>query len=1294
MAEESTQSPVGSPPRYFDPNATSAFTTQYILDDPVVEAVYPSFIIISWTPPHNLSSSGGGVTSTTTSAMSSPQQTPAALSQPPPLPVPPLSTPTSAGPRAPQSTPTTGGPATAAAAPRATWKYIVEWIGSFSIDTHSAHMGFCHAVIPIEFTHESYNIRLVAKGTILASVDQSSNVFVTATITVPTRQATMTRLPWLHDDAVMSPVVRDALILSGYLHDLEDAAKIMWNLRNDVRHNNSLSGDITAPSSSSSCNRSLPEFLGRGALKHCQFTAVRVQYPKVDGDPDALRMTPLRRRDVVYVLTEPLSGDVVYVLTEPLSASASPSPKRTTSSSSSSVITGAQLIEWVKERGCSLVFAGVGSAGTAASFAAHRLIASVLQASDQSTISTNDSFPTRPSTDHSPATSSSPSGTHRERTTSGHRALGMRRSMNTSTEDLLCELDPVCRHVFAVTFGSPREDFFSNGVVLARTTQYSGQFLHYSSMVNVAARTSGFAIRSANHAHAPPLQKSPSSSSSSTLSKHASVPLGIRVGPAFDVASRRYFLRAAASHFERRNEEEDLAGPFDTLGALVMLDIVHSRQQQNDQGQLTLDDALQAYRPTVTSVTATSDAERTGFSVFLTIRGTMLHLHPKVMIDLITCRGDESEESSPARRMVSMLGRSAVTCELVYVSPVKILARCTLLDIASMHSVIADPNPAATFSVHVANSAGVVSEPTKVSLKLSHLHVVLAAGPLPTAPDRWINGTPLDLLNACVTLEPVLASAQSPAESSFLPHTTTKLLMALESIADITAANVAAIKKPAGGSSFFSAIAAKVNAVQASAGVGGSSSGSAAQSLAQPLGQVLPASGNTTVFLAALTEHIHKRRPARVFQANCAAWRSKLLAAFPWLSDGGYRAKLQSLIDVVVLKRPTQPSSSANAANNKGGSSSPPSGSMSLPSSPTSVMATSTVFGQPNADGTSSPSQQPNFIALEALLTTHVFDFLSRGARVFPNATFMEPFSHLMAFEVFYRVIHPLLLAATAGDSHLPNVKTPLDLFLDAAALWVITTLFQLRLQHALHRTVLVCTPSRGCGAATLMNELKLMRNDDEHDVLGTTMASRRPLPTTASTSSLGDSTNVFASPSSQPQPQQPSQAAPSSGGEQPLPVVARSVSSSKTLRQLQRVVIHRLVAETIDDALEVANLCGDVVIVFAAEAHDICSPANQHWLREVSSRRAGRIIVVVTKLDECLLRGNDAAAKTGVTLFKGGVPLFGAPTAAPTSTASLRGNVSRLDSHTHDDNDNDDDEDTAAAKAFVRACIERLHEP
>jgi hypothetical protein len=855
----------------------------------------------------------------------------------------------------------------------------------------------------------------------------------------------------------------------------------------------------------------------------------------------------------------------------------------------------------------------------------------------------------------------------------------MRRSMNTSSEDLLSELDPVCRHVYAVTFGSPREDFFSNGVVLARTTQYSGQFLHYSSMVNVAARTSGFTIRSANHAGPPPPQKPASSNSS--LSKHASVPLGIRVGPVFDIASRRYFLRAAASHFERRNDEEDLAGHFDTLGALVMFDVIHSKQLGD---QLCIEDALTAYRPTVTSVTATSDAERTGFSVFLTIRGTMLHLQPKVIIDLVTCRGDEATENSPARRMISMLGRSAVSCELVYVSPVKILARCTLLDIASLHAVVGDPNPTVTFSVHVVNSAGVVAESTKVSLRLSDLHVVLAAGPLPTAPDRWINGTPLDLLNACATLEPVLASAQSPAESSFLPHTTTTLLMALESIADIALANVAAAKKPAGGSSFFSAIAAKVAAAQSSSG-----GSSGPQSLAQPLAQVAPPSGNATIFLAALTEHIHKRRPARTFQASCTGWRSKLLGAFPWLSEAGYRAKLQSFVDVLVLKRPAPPQhqqpGSTSAA--KGGPAS--ASSISLPSSPNTVMATATVFGQ--LDGTTSPSQQPNFIALEALLTTHLFDFLSRGARVFPNATFMEPFSNLMGFEVFYRVVHPLLLAATVGDSQLPNVKTPLDLFLDAAALWVITILFQLRLQHSLHRTVLVCTPSRGCGAATLMNELKLMRNDDEHDVLGTTMASRRPLPTTASTSSLGDSTNTTASPSALAQQQTEGTNISNNASAQAI----RSGSSStptKTLRQLQRVVIHRLVAETIDDALEVAHLCGDVVIVFAAEAHDVCSPTSQRWLAELAARRAGRIIVVVTKLDECLLRGNDpasAAAKSGVTLFKGGVPLFGAIAAPTNSAPSLRRSV---DPNLHDDNDNDN-EDTALAKVFVRACIERLHD-
>lgn len=1167
MAEESYQSPVGSPPKYSDPNATSAFTTQFVLDDPVIEAIYPSFIIISWTPPRHVSSPAVG----------------------PPI---------------PQN--------------RATWKYVVEWIGSFSVDTHTAHMNYCHAVLPVEFSHESYVIRLVAKGTILASVDQSTNVFVTASITVPTRQATATHLPWLLDGAVLSPVLRDALLLGGHLHDLEDAMGFMWNLASD----------------SSAVKRSSPEYLGKGALKHCQFTAVRVQYALRESA--ALNDTQESSSSALNKLMVPLRrSDVVFVLTEPLSPSASPSPTRTSPSTSSSTISGAQLVDLVKEKGCSLVFTGVGGAGTAASFAAHRLIASVLLATDNAGDGGS----------ASPEKSLLASPQLRERTTSGHRAL--RRSSGgggVGSSDDLSELDPVCRHVFSITFGSPREDFFSNGVVLARTTQYSGQFLHYTSSVSAAARTSGFLLKTAaptptgsapsSHPTKSPAAAASSSSTNSSgvasLSKHASVPLGVRVGPVLDITSGRHYLRATASHFERRGDDDEHSGPFDVLGALVMLDVAGHRstdpitgERRSAAPQRTIADALCAYRPTVKSVSATSDAERTGFSVFLTIRGTMLHLQPRVVIDLLTCNNaeDDGEESaSPARRTTSMLGRSAVGCELVYVSPLKVLARCTLPDVASLYSITADPNPVVTFSVHVANSAGAVG-PIKVTLRLSDLHVVLAAGPLPTAPDHWINGQPMDLLNVCVTLEPVLASAQSPDESSFLPHTTTKLLMALENIAEIVTANVAAGKKNASGTSFFSALAAKVSTASASTPT---TSSAPSPSLAQPMAHVAPgATGSSAgTFFVSLADHIHKRRPARTFGGCCAAWRSKLLAAFPWLSDGVYSTKLRSLVDVLILERPTITSlATANPAGSGGQRASQPSSPNHANASPTSQMEMRSFLGAAHGDG---PSATSNFFAMEALMLTHLIDYVSRRARVFPKATFMEPLTNLMSFEVFYRTIHPLLLAAATGlESKLSGIKTPLDVLLEAAALWVIAILVQLRLQHALHRTLLICTPSRNCGASTLMNELKLMRNDDEHDVLGQTMASRRPLPTTASTSSLGDSTNN-ASPSATPTTAaQPSQ---------------KSSGAVKTLRQLQRVLIHRLVAETMDDAMEVASLCGDVLMVFSAEAHDIAAPASQHWLREVSARRAGRVIVVVTKFDECLLQ-HEKGKKDQRGIFMGGVP-------------------------------------------------------
>lgn len=925
MADTGDFSLPGSPSRTIVDNPSQdSYTSTFVLEEPSVEAVYPSFIIVSWRTPKAVDASHE------------------------------LSL-------------------------RTSWKYVVEWQGTHGTEVHTTTLSVCHVVVPIEFTNESYFIRVVAKGTMLIAVDQVSNVFVTAKITVPTRRKS--HLPWLLDGAATSALLRDSLIIASLSQFGSDITP-MWGSRREPIH------------------------LGRGTLKQCAFTAFEVQY-------DA-KVVPLSSEKVVFVATELSTA-------QPQSAHS---------------LTGVSLVRALKQENTSLVFTGIGAGGSAASYATHRLLASLLSSNDES---------------------------------AGDLGVFFE---NPEYHVRQNEIHNLARRVFCITFGSPREDFFANGIVLSGTAAYSGQFLHFSGSVATAAKSSGFfpAVTSS-----PPRGRSTGAKSSRFLS----VPLGIRVGPIFDVSTKQYYLRAAASQFERRSEEED-DPQFDVLSALTVMDCACIPQYSD-----SLCRTVKLYTPELLSVSA---EVTNGFSVQLIVTGRMLHFDPKVLVAPVSG--------------TSLNGGGLAVAAISTVTPSKITVMCCLLDVVSATSS-GESLTSVVFTVSVETAAGSTTD-TLVNLSVPSQIVCLMGKD--SVVKSWVVGSPHQLLASSVALEPVLASMQTPTSSNLVPHGTTKLLCAMESIAETVIANQPKKKE----NSFFSLMASKVSGTSTSSGVRNNSVNVPIAGLAAP--------ARDDLLTKVLSEHIARRRPARSF-LGWGQWKTRIFSTFLWLDDASYRKRLFSLTDMLDLRV-----ASANLTR--------------------SHLAT---------------------VTLEAAVVSKTVDFLLQST---PSLSFFEPLTQTMSFDHFYRLVHPLLVSWHAERScalSSPNDESGLiafDLLREAADLWLVGLMLQLRMQYFFSRTFLVCAPTPGCGTSTVINHLKLIRSDEEF-----AEANHR----------LGGGT-----------------------------------------------VVRRLVAETLNDAFDVLEAGISVKILFVTEFSDLCGPAAQNWLRACAKKQEdlgkhAAITILLTKLDESL---------------------------------------------------------------------------
>lgn len=729
LSQRRSLSDLGSPSQPQDTSA-GTFSTNFFLDEPIVEAIYPSFMILSWTSPRQVGSSPQG------------------------------------------------------SGDRAGWKYVVEWQGTSALEGHTTQVSVCHCVLPIEFSLESYFVRVVAKGTVLTAVDAAANVFVTSKITVPTRRKTS--LPWLIDNAVMSPLLSDALLLGS---------------------NAALIGDEAALSSLSLSTSAT--LLGRGSLKQFEFVAISVTYE--------LPPLPLGHARAVFVVMQNQRWDD----NQPLGSSfLSPSEHPVREGG----MNGFALVNLLRKETCSIVFTGVGRfAGTAASSIAHRLIASLL--AEQR-----------------------------------HDSPQPTRKLNTDRND---KSSTVCSNVFCVTFGSPREEFFSNGLVLAGTAAFSGQFLHYSSSIATPAKTSGFSDG--------PSPTDPNGLPKKQASKYVNTPLGVRVGPIFDAAASSWHLRATASAFERKATDEETDDSFDCLTALATLRAVA-------QGN-SLVDAVQHFSPSICS--ASCHLGHNGLSCRIVVRGFNLNFEP--MLVVFPVAGGEK----------AMHGRYATACTIVSSSSVELVARFSLLDVTSVLPVKDKSKLDWTFKIVLRTQAGIASGSaalSSVSLE-SVIDNVVCLVDKPKA-SGWMTAPPQHLISAALAMEPIVASSHEINISSFVPLTTTKVLSSLEDLSELLASNIGGRKKE---TSIFSLIAARVQ--------GGSQAPStfASAGVTQLLPIVVP-NPDSGSFAKVLSEHIAKRRPCRAFPAAVLQWKTRLFANLSWLDDAAYRSRLSALYFALVLQ--------------------------------------------------------------------------------------------------------------------------------------------------------------------------------------------------------------------------------------------------------------------------------------------------------------------------------------------------------------------------------------------------------
>lgn len=1219
------------------PSSVSGGGSVYVLDNPTVEAVYPSFFILSWNPPRLASA--------------------AARDDDDPSPG------------------SSGKPADASPSPlRAAWKYVVEWRSSYtttpdvapassSTTNATAVSAVTHIVIPMEFSHESYTVRVVARGSILTSVDQVATVIASATCTVPTRRKS--HLPWLtlrtsppsSPSATTSIVIRDALSLCGEPpHCSRDASTMATWCSHSTRR--------TTPT---------PVVMGRGTLKHCDFVAIMVVY---DNPPPL----PLTNAKVVYIVTTPLSS-------LPSTTSLPRGGCGHEKCAALPVVHGSVLLDSLRNEGTCLVFCGIGHGGVAASRAAHRIIATIL--SQQNTgnraafVKTTRKSSSLLATPTPAVDGSPPSSQHHQQ----------------DATQPLTPADDAARRVFCVTFGSPREEFFSaGGLVLSGTAAYSGQFLHYMSCLPSPARSSGFvavthselfhplpefvsvdrAASGVNSRGAPDAQGTGVGASSSSSvsadaqvknSRYLSVPLGIRIGPVLDPVTRKWYLRTVASQFERKSEEEDELllvhhhheyrhdGLFDVVGALSILDATVLQPSASPlirshiPGDGTprprrseLQVSTSAYRAVLVSATATMCSGERGLTVDINIVGDHLHFDPVVVLTY----WPSSAASSP-------LSVTQVQ-DLVDVTPHVIRCKCSLLDIMTqpvlsmMLSALSRKQPdessgsvAVPFALSVSNSAGVSNE-VELAISLDAMVIRLLGGQTNTERPadggstastavsgasrarQWMYQEPDALLSTAVSLEPIVASAHSSSLSSFAPYLTTRLLAALEHAADMVVSNQQHQKKrESATSSFFSMVAAKFSSSSSSSTTGqlhptmgptsslsASSTSSPATASHHPQHSLAAAPPRHDAFQNVLQNHISCKKPARHFIGNCSAWRTRVLTTFPWLAgtsaaasaaptahdSDAYKRQLLVLNEILALRTITTTTSTSSS----------PSPACTWSATPLSLQ----MFQGSSTSATSRAAAHLPLIALEASIVSRVIDWVSSSAGPHssrsnstpPTLRFAEPFITKCSFETFHSVIFPLLAASPRTTSSLTTAEvegttthasvssSSVEILSDAASIWVVCCLFHLRLHYWYMRLVLVCSPcgsghQQSCGASTVVNVLKLNKD-------------------APSQRSAGDVGNPF--------------------------------------------LVRRVVRETLDDAWDAVERGLDVRLVVVAELRHLVALAQQdrsasghnvapasRWLEHFFALEAAptgnRHAMVVTKLDESINVAHGAsAAAAGAT--------------------------------------------------------------
>ena len=210
---------------------------------------------------------------------------------------------------------------------RVGWKYHVEWSQALTLEAaqFQEDISYTHIVLPVDFSTEFCVVRVTARGRILTSPDNVSDIVLASSVVVPGPYRYASAWSCMNGQP-LSRAVFDACVLCG-------------SPNFDLRALRPFLANVTVRDA---------EYVGNGLTKSASMTAVRVQYAEAQ---------------------PPLASTVIYVMVD--------DAQRAASSGHSGNVTFLTLQQWASDAHSCVVVCGVGANGVLASKLTHLLLASI-----------------------------------------------------------------------------------------------------------------------------------------------------------------------------------------------------------------------------------------------------------------------------------------------------------------------------------------------------------------------------------------------------------------------------------------------------------------------------------------------------------------------------------------------------------------------------------------------------------------------------------------------------------------------------------------------------------------------------------------------------------------------------------------------------------------------------------------------------------------------------------------------------------------------------------------------------